>query len=389
MNELELLERYRSDVRPANPDVVDAARSMLDDLIAAGSPAVGGRAPLLLPHRAAPRSSRARLGIRFAVAFTLVVALVVAAVLAIDREVDRRVAAIPTVHLGAGALTPGGTIGKGPVNVLVVGRDSRAYEADAGEFVGERADTMILVRVTRHGVRSMWIPREIAVTNSVGATMNLGAALTRGPSALVDAVSATLGVPVHHYVSFDFGGFAALVDAVGGVKVRTSVPIRDGFSGLDLPAGCVHLDGPTAVALARSRYTEAFVDGRWSFVGQAAPFLARITNQQVLVEALVARARTEVRTPGAALRVLDGITSGVTVDDTFTNEQLRALAGVVLRVPGGANSVNLPVRVDAASPEPRLVVGDGVDVRALLRGDAPAVSGPTISPPETPVVEAC
>jgi LCP family protein required for cell wall assembly len=79
--------------------------------------------------------------------------------------------------------------------------------------------------------------------------------------ALQDAVGALLGVRVHYYATLDFNGFADLVDAVGGVEVTVKKgfddPTYDGIGlagrGWSITAGRHLLDGPNALAYARSR----------------------------------------------------------------------------------------------------------------------------------------
>jgi hypothetical protein len=63
----------------------------------------------------------------------------------------------------------------------------------------------------------------------------------------------------------DLGGFAALVDAAGGLDVDVPRPVRDPAAGLELrAAGPRHVDGETALAMVRSRHPEELVAGHWS-----------------------------------------------------------------------------------------------------------------------------
>jgi LCP family protein required for cell wall assembly len=82
-----------------------------------------------------------------------------------------------------------------------------------------------------------------------------------GMRALQDGVGALLGVRVHYYATLDFAGFAELIDAVGGVDVTVKKgfedPTYDGIGldgrGWSITAGRHLLDGPNALAYARSR----------------------------------------------------------------------------------------------------------------------------------------
>ncbi len=83
-----------------------------------------------------------------------------------------------------------------------------------------------------------------------------------GMTALVSAVTATLGVPVDYHAIVDLNGFAKIVDALGGVTLR--VDRRLPIGGLSasgqhvapsgyIPAGLQQMDGQTALWYARSR----------------------------------------------------------------------------------------------------------------------------------------
>jgi LCP family protein required for cell wall assembly len=82
-----------------------------------------------------------------------------------------------------------------------------------------------------------------------------------GMRALQDGVGALLGIRVHYYATLDFDGFADLIDAVGGVEVAVKKgfedPAYDGIGlegrGWSITAGRHLLDGPNALAYARSR----------------------------------------------------------------------------------------------------------------------------------------
>jgi len=85
-----------------------------------------------------------------------------------------------------------------------------------------------------------------------------------GVRTLERSVGLYLGVPIHHYALVDMAGFAAMIDAMGGVDLclpgKLVDPEFDGSLGnngsntpLELPAGCRHYDGIDALAYARSR----------------------------------------------------------------------------------------------------------------------------------------
>ena len=180
-----------------------------------------------------------------------------------------------------------------PFNLLVVGSDSRESLDDAdgsryGNVGGQRNDTTLVVRVepARKRVSMLSIPRDLVVPIAGGGENRINAALTGGPGQLVKTIEQNFGVPIHHYLLIDFDGFRAIVDALGGIDVRFPYPSRDLKSGLDIrEAGCRHLNGGRALALARSRYFAYQLDG----VRHSDPWadLGRIRRQQAFLQALV------------------------------------------------------------------------------------------------------
>lgn len=76
--------------------------------------------------------------------------------------------------------------------------------------------------------------------------------------AMKDAVAGVTGIPVQYTVLIDMAGFAALIDALGGVVVTVEEPVARGINGGTvhgvIPAGEQRMDGETALWYARSRY---------------------------------------------------------------------------------------------------------------------------------------
>jgi LCP family protein required for cell wall assembly len=77
----------------------------------------------------------------------------------------------------------------------------------------------------------------------------------QGADGVVGAVQELLQIKIDYYVQVDMGDLADMVDAVSGVRVRPKEPLVDAHLHLDLPAGRQLLDGKTAEAYVRSRYT--------------------------------------------------------------------------------------------------------------------------------------
>lgn len=78
----------------------------------------------------------------------------------------------------------------------------------------------------------------------------------QGPRALMDAIGHTLGLKIDYYVLINMYGFAALVDAIGGLKIRVEQDIKwGGLYGTagTIKAGYRRLSGEEALWYGRSR----------------------------------------------------------------------------------------------------------------------------------------
>lgn len=173
---------------------------------------------------------------------------------------------------------------------LLVGSDSRENltpeqqaEFTTGDDLGSgRTDTILLVHVPGFGSNApttmVSIPRDSYVDIPGYGQDKINAAFVLGGAPLLaQTVEQATGVRLDHYAEVGFGGFAALVDAVGGVTMCPAEPISDPLAGIDLPAGCQRLDGRTALGFVRSRATPR-------------ADLDRMVNQRQFMSALVQRA---------------------------------------------------------------------------------------------------
>ncbi|HSJ58738.1 MAG TPA: LCP family protein, partial [Anaerolineae bacterium] len=80
-----------------------------------------------------------------------------------------------------------------------------------------------------------------------------------GPALLAETIRINLGIPIDHWARIDFQGFAAAVDALGGVDLIVACPVElqyqpttPGESQVLYP-GEYHLDGATALRYVRTR----------------------------------------------------------------------------------------------------------------------------------------
>jgi LCP family protein required for cell wall assembly len=87
----------------------------------------------------------------------------------------------------------------------------------------------------------------------------------RGFRAITGSIQQLTGVPLDGAIVVNLNGFVDLVDAVGGLWLRTErvydtrYPLEsgNGYVTLNITAGCHHLDGHLALAYARSRHQDS------------------------------------------------------------------------------------------------------------------------------------
>jgi LCP family protein required for cell wall assembly len=205
----------------------------------------------------------------------------------------------------------------GQRNILIVGTDSREnlpddFEGNFGRFGGARTDVIMLVHfIPGERAQILSLPRDLKVTIPGHDTNRINAAFVfGGPDLLVETVRLNLDVEINNYVEIDFAGFAALVDAIGGVEMTFDRPARDKKSGLDIERGTHLLMGPQALAYARSRSYEELRDGKWKAVGNND--IARTRRQQEVLLALFDQATSKgnaLNLPSFATTIAEQITT--------------------------------------------------------------------------------
>ncbi|MFI1003769.1 LCP family protein [Streptomyces galbus] len=260
------------------------------------------------------------------------------------------------------------------LTLLVLGSDSRSGKENkalgGGDSGGARSDTAMVVHIDagRTSATVVSIPRDTLVTRpscplpSGGSTpvahgvMFNTAYEVGGPVCAVKTVESLTGVRMDHYVEVDFSGFARLVDALGGVTVTTDQDIDDDDSHLHLAAGTHHLDGTTALALARTRHG----------IGDGSD-LGRIGLQQKLVKALLDQvAHAGLLTDPARLyRVADALTAGLTTDTGLDSLGELTRLGRSLEGLGSDAVTTVTMPVVTAPSDPNRVVAKEPQARRL------------------------
>jgi LCP family protein required for cell wall assembly len=189
------------------------------------------------------------------------------------------------------ALNKGGPGLFSPTTTLVLGSDQRTKgtkEPGASTSGPSRADSILLLRTGGGKSAKLSIPRDTVVDipghgrNKINAAFAIG-----GAPLMIRTVRRYLGIEINHVVLVDFASFPSLIDAMGGINVKTGCVVslinggrRNGGTTLRLKAGDNHLTGKQALALARTRENRC---------NPAENDLTRARRQQQIVSAMKSR----------------------------------------------------------------------------------------------------
>jgi LCP family protein required for cell wall assembly len=172
----------------------------------------------------------------------------------------------PTISLPA----PDPWDGKSRVTLLLMGLDKSTWE-NSDRAGPPRSDTLILLTVDPVGKTAgmLSIPRDLWVSlpgfageykiNTAHRFGEIYQVPGGGPGLAMRAVEELLRIPVNYYARVDFAAFEDFIDELGGIEIDIPSQIKVDPTGpgntLVLEPGRQTLDGPTALAYARNRYT--------------------------------------------------------------------------------------------------------------------------------------
>lgn len=202
------------------------------------------------------------------------------------------------------------------INILVIGVDARTGQSAALA----RTDSLMIVSLDpqRGQVSVLSVPRDMYIVspefgplpvNTVtrnGELANPGA----GVDELIDSLESEFGIKIQHWIRFEFEGFVAVVDAVGGINVNvpkrivdTQYPKPDGDVELVIfEPGEQSMNGETALKYARTRHTDNDYE--------------RTKRQQQVVQGIVAKLvslRTVYRAPAVTIAILSNSESNMNI----------------------------------------------------------------------------
>ncbi|WP_415823559.1 LCP family protein, partial [Mycobacterium basiliense] len=211
----------------------------------------------------------------------------------------------------------------GDENFLIVGMDSRAGAnanvgaGDAEDAGGARSDTVMLVNIpaNRKRVVAVSFPRDLAITpiqceawnpdtgeygpiydektGTMGSRMvytetKLNSAFSfGGPKCLVKVIQKLSGLSINRFIAIDFVGFGRMVEALGGVEVCSTTPLRDYELGTVLAhAGRQTIDGPTALNYVRARQVTTESNGDYGRIKRQQLFLSSLLRSLISEDTL-------------------------------------------------------------------------------------------------------
>ncbi|MFF7974194.1 LCP family protein [Streptomyces sp. NPDC007905] len=240
-------------------------------------------------------------------------------------------------------------------NYLIVGSDSRKgmsaedkKKLHTGSAQGQRTDSMMILHVGDSGDTLVSLPRDSDVEipsykgsasgkvyPGTGRHTKLNAAYAEdGPTLLVRTIEYNTGLHIDHYVEIGFGGFAKIVDAVGGVEITIDKGFKDKDSGANFKTGKQTLNGEEALAFVRTRHAFAAQD------------LQRTKNQQKFLSALAHQVATPstVLNPFKLYPTMGAGLDSLTVDKDMSLWDLASMFWAMKGVSGGdGTSMNMPI----------------------------------------------
>lgn len=205
-------------------------------------------------------------------------------------------------------------------NVLILGTDARGDEFS-------RTDTIFVVHVnpSQKQVKLVSIPRDTRVmipgigytkVNHAHIIGELSGGNQAGTQSILQVTSDFLQVPINYYVKTNFEGFERFIDSIGGIDVELEDDIRLTYSNTVIAAGKQHLDGDTALKLARER--KSLDDGDFG----------RQKNQALILKAL-ARQLLKATSLQQLPRLIADFKEDV-IDTNFTDNDLISLAWMMV-----------------------------------------------------------
>jgi LCP family protein required for cell wall assembly len=310
-------------------------------------------------ERRAARSPLRRRLTRGAIALTLLIVVIVGgSLIYVSVELGR-------VHH---VVVPNLTKQTGPADdILLVGSTSRCAVTPTKDLEnfhkeclagvnGVNSDVIMILRLQPGKAPAILsIPRDTFVPDARqgGLYNKVDAALADGPSQLVEAIQQDFGIPITHYVVLNFGTFANIVTALGGISLYFPTTLHDAYSGLSIMnTGCVHIGGLQALALVRARHMQYHYDYRtktWRGYDPTGD-IGRIERVHIFLKALAAEVASRgLSNPITDSKLLAALAPDLTVDTTFSTTSMLHLVLNYHASVGNAPEYTLPIVEDSST----------------------------------------
>jgi LCP family protein required for cell wall assembly len=232
----------------------------------------------------------------------------------------------PNLNLPAGDLSAKNFLITGSDNDACVKKDSPYYGGFGNRAgFGERSDSIMLIRVNPidNQAAILSFPRDMWVKQAGSSRRGrINANFDKkNPNRLIRTIKENFGISVDHYVNIDFCAFAAIVDAVGGVRVPFQFKARDRHTGFKVLRArvCYTFAGDHALAYMRSRHYQWFDPSLGKWRTDPASDYGRISRQQDFTRRMIRKALSKAKTsPRAATGILNAALKNIITDSRLT-----------------------------------------------------------------------
>ena len=266
-----------------------------------------------------------------------------------------------------------------PLNILIMGSDSRQGQTAVAGSAPGLSDTTILLHLSadRQRAYGISIPRDLMVARPSCRSKDGGSTLPAEPVAMWNEAFALGGeactiaqfekmsdVRVNHFVIVDFNGFKDMVEALDGVPVCVPNEVDDAAHGIYLPQGRYEVTGDQALDYVRVRHdigtTETGDIGRMK---RQQAFMASMVNKAISAGTLL--------NPSRLVTFLNAATKSLQSDPGLA--KISTLAGLAQDVRGiGLDKVqffSLPFQSYAPDPNRLAPAPEAAAMWRQLRAD--------------------
>ncbi len=296
---------------------------------------------------------RKRRGRGRAITALVLVALVVLLVI-MGIVTSQRVLAFGSAISPQSPLSSQVSLGADRTNLLIMGYGGGTHQ---GAFLTD-SNVIVSLIPNNHHTSLISVPRDLWVSYPQGSAnrtkinaiytvaSNGNAQPVAGGDAMAAKISVVTGLNVKYWMTINFSGFRALIDAIGGVDVNVQTPFNACYPANDDPnvnpdwtvvnfkKGLQHMNGETAIRYARAREPLAICNKGLSENQAQLTDFARSQRQQDIMKAALSKVKQASTWP-SFFNALTALQKTI-----YTNLSLNDLAHFVLAM--DLNNANTP-----------------------------------------------